>query len=104
MRVEQSVGARGGGICELKVSPKETQAHHCAKQDPQTIEDQPGSLKLGVMLPQSLELLETAFALNPYFPLLQQPGQTLLRSAAQSQTQHLQKAECLQAELESEMG
>ncbi len=83
------------------VFPKETQAHHSAKQGPQTLT---GSLKLGVMLPQSLGLLETAFALNPYSLLLRQMGQTLLRSAAQSQTQQLQKAECFQAELESEMG
>ncbi len=88
------------------MSPKETQAHHCAKLGPQTIEYQTGSLKLGVMLPQSLRLLETALARILYSLLLQQMGQTLylLRSAVQSQTQHLQKAECLQAERESEMG
>ena len=102
--MEQSVRAQGDWTCELMVSPKETQAHHCAKQGPQTIADPTGSLKLGVMLPQSLGLLQTAFAQNPYSLLLQQTGQTLLRSAAQSQTQQLQKAECLQAEAESEMG
>ena len=96
--------AQGDWTCELKVSPKETQAHHCAKQGPQTIADPTGSLKLGVMLPQSLGLPEIAFAQNPYSLLLQQTGQTLLRSAAQSQTQQVQKAECLQAEVESEMG
>ncbi len=98
--------ARGDWTCELMESPKETQAHHCATLGPQTIEDQTGCLKLGVMLPQSLGLLRTVFARNLYSLLRQQMGQTLylLRSAVQSQTQHLQKAECLQAERESEMG
>ena len=101
---EQSVRAQGDWTCELMVFSKETQAHHCAKQGLQTTVDQTGSLELGVMLPQSLGLLETAFALNPYSLLLQQMGRPLLRSAVQSQTQQLQKAECLRVELESEMG